>query len=80
MQLHRSSRHVGSLFVAGFLVACGGDTTEPDPLVLALVSGSGQTATQGLPVSNPLVVSLTQGGNGVSGSTVSWTVTAGGGT
>jgi plastocyanin len=79
MRHSRSFRCVGSLPTVGFMVGCGGDTTEPEPLTLAPVSGNGQTAAQGQPVSDPLVVRVTEGGNGVAGRTVAWTVTAGAG-
>ena len=78
MNLDRSFRHAGTFLTVVFLAGCGGGT-EPEALILSLVSGGDQTATEGQAVSDDLVVRVTQGGNGVAGTTVSWTVTAGGG-
>ena len=58
---------------------------EPDPdpqpqvSILSVVSGNAQSVSEGQPVSEPLVVLVTQGGSGVAGTAVSWTVTGGGG-
>ena len=83
MHHHRSSKHVGSLLLVGLSLGCGGDTMELDPQpqvsVLSVVSGNGQSAAEGQPVTAPLVVQVTQGGSGVAGTAVTWTVTAGGG-
>jgi len=80
MYHHRSLRQVGSALAVAIAFACGGGTEpeDPDP-VLATVSGSGQSGDVGEPLSAPLVVRVTQGTQAVVGTTVSWTVTAGGG-
>lgn len=68
-----------SLSALALAAACGG-TTEPEPnLVIASVSGDGQTADVGMEVADPLVVRVTQDGVPLSGRTVTWSVTAGGG-
>jgi plastocyanin len=46
---------------------------------MASVSGGGQTADVGEELANPLVVRITQDGAALSGRTVTWSVTAGGG-
>lgn len=80
MKLDRLFGHAGSLLIVGLLAGCGGeDTTEPQAVILSLISGSNQTANEGQAVADPLVVQVTQGGNGVAGTTVSWSVTDGGG-
>jgi plastocyanin len=66
---------------------CGGDDggdggTDPPPAATAIaaVSGSGQTAQAGSQLPDPFVVRVTDAqGAGVSGVTVSWSVTGGGG-
>ncbi len=79
MKLPRS--YVGSMLIVGILAGCGGDTTGPDPQdpALSSVSGNNQSATPGQALANPLVVLMAQDGSGVSGKTVSWTVSTGGG-
>ena len=79
MKLPRS--YVGSMLIVGILAGCGGDTTGPDPQdpAFSSVSGNNQSATPGQALANPLVVLIAQDGSGVSGKTVSWTVSAGGG-
>jgi plastocyanin len=74
-------KHLGLAALAALLAACGGGGTEPEPgpQVLVAVSGSGQSAEAGEAVSNPLIVAVTQDGTPVSGKTVTWSVTAGGG-
>ena len=70
------------MLIAALLAGCGGDeTTGPDPQgpALAAASGHNQSATVGQALANPIVVALTLDGSGVSGTTVSWAVTAGGG-
>lgn len=79
MKLPRS--YVGSMLIVGILTGCGGDTTGPDPQdpAFSSFSGNDQSATPGQALANPLVVLIAQDGSGVSGKTVSWTVSAGGG-
>jgi len=79
MKLPRS--YVGSMLIVGILAGCGGDTTGPDPQdpALSSVSGNNQSATPGQALANLLVVLMAQDGSGVSGKTVSWTVSTGGG-
>lgn len=70
------------MLIVGLLAGCGGDEmTGPDPQEPALASASGndQSAAVGQALANPIVVVHTLDGSGVSGTTVSWTVTAGGG-
>ncbi len=65
------------------LAACGGGTTEPAPTAttLALVSGGGQTGPAGQALPQALVVkATTSAGAGVAGVSVTFAVTAGGGT
>ena len=81
MTLHRSMQVVLTLGL-GFAAACGGDnTTEPDAsqAVLAVLSGNAQTATEGEALPIPAAVRVTRDGSGVSGVSVAWAVTAGGG-
>lgn len=61
--------------------ACGGsDQAAPVPSSMAVVSGDGQTATVGSALSERITVEvLDDQGAPVSGFTVSWSVTAGGG-
>ena len=78
----RSSRALALLAVV--VAGCsddGDDGTDPNTLVLSYGSPSGnvQTAAPGAALS-PFRVTLTRGGDGVSGITVNWSVTAGGGT
>lgn len=82
MEQSRSMRHLGMAALALLLAACGGGTEpdpQPGPQFLAAVSGGGQTAEIDEAVLNPLVVGVTQDGGPVAGVTVTWTVTAGGG-
>ena len=54
---------------------------NPPPASIAILSGNNQTGTPGAPLGNPLVVSVTQGGSPApNGTSVTWNVTAGGGT
>lgn len=67
--------HLVVLPLASLAVACGGgDLTLPgpgDPATLSIVSGDGQRAMVGEPVSEPLVVQLVDGsGHPVPGATV----------
>jgi plastocyanin len=79
MPLDRSLMYA-SLSALAFAAACGGGTTEPEPNpVMAAVSGDGQTADVGMELADPLVVRITQDGAALSGRTVTWSVTAGGG-
>ena len=81
MRRSRSLEHLWTLAAACLVAACGSDTTEPDPdPVLAVASGSGQSGTVGQALASPLVVRVTRSGAGLSGATVSWSVTSGGGT
>ncbi len=70
------------VFAAMIIASCGknSSTTGPRIAVLALVSGSGQSGPTGTTLSLPLVVRAEdQGGQPVSGVTISWEVSAGGG-
>ena len=82
MRLDRSFRYASLLLIVGFMAGCGGTTDldpDPDPLILALVGGNDQSATEGQAVAEPLEVRVTRGGSAVAGTTVSWSVTDGGG-
>lgn len=73
--------------LAVLLVSCKGDGptqgggNKPGPAAqVSVASGSGQTATVGTKLPSPLVVRVTDaGGRAVSGATVAWAVSAGGG-
>lgn len=70
----------GILFTALLLAACGDSTGSSRPAAVGIVSGNGQGGTVASLVPNPLVVRVTNaGGSPVQGVTVSWAVTAGGG-
>ena len=73
-------RVLGTLALIGVSSACS-DSTEPEagPQTLAIVSGNAQTAPVDQALADPLVVRITQDGAAVSGTSVSWGVTAGGG-
>jgi plastocyanin len=80
MERFRSLNYVWTLAVACIVAACSSGTTDPDPdPVIAAASGSGQSATVGEALGDPLVVRVTRSGAGVSGASVSWAVTGGGG-
>ncbi len=66
----------------GLMAGCGGDdnTTGPTPqTAVALQSGDGQTQTVGQALASPVVVRVSRDGQALPGATVSWSVTAGGG-
>jgi hypothetical protein len=77
------SAGVSGLTAANFSVkayAAGGSISNHSPSNLVLVSGNTQTGTAGQALANPLVVEVTDAsGNAVSGVTVNFAVTAGGG-
>ena len=79
----RISRVMAALTLAIFAAGCGDDDEPTNPnatLKIAIVSGSGQTMTVGKALTNNLVAKVTNAANEpVSGKTVNWTVTAGGG-
>lgn len=56
-------------------------TVTPEPRTLAVATGNGQSAEAGVALANPIVARVTRvsDGTGVSGVTVSFAVTAGGG-
>jgi len=59
----------------------GGHKTPPGPTSIAIVSGNGQSGSVGTELPAPLTVNVTDSGaRPVSGVTVSWAVTTGGGT
>ena len=59
----------------------GAAVTGGPAATLTLASGNGQSGTAGQPLSSPFVVKVTDGsGNPVAGTTVTFTVTGGGGT
>lgn len=87
--MNRTLSWFATVSVATSLVyfGCGGDgTTDPPPeeprvTSAEVASGNGQTGTVGQPLAGPLVVQVNdQSGNGMSGESVSFTVSAGGGT
>ena len=68
------------LCAAVFVAACGEDTTQPEPETrVAVQSGDNQSQTVGAALDNPVVVRVSQDGSGLSGASVAWTVTGGGG-
>ena len=80
MQHLRSRVPAGLVALLPLLAACGSGTEpEPGPQTLTIVSGNNQTAEAGETLASPLIVSVTQDGTPVSGVTVTWAVTAGGG-
>jgi hypothetical protein len=77
------STGVTGLTAANFSVKAyvsGSSTISSGPTNLILVSGNGQSGTPGQTLANPLTVEVTDSaGNGVSGVTVAFAVTSGGG-
>ena len=63
------------------LASCGGDQVSPDsPAALVIHSGDGQTARTGTEAGEPVRVRVTaQSGTGLSGVSVAFAVTVGGG-
>jgi plastocyanin len=57
----------------------GGVGTPPQTTAIAQTSGDGQAGRVGQTLSDPLQVVVTEGGSAVAGETVTWSVTAGGG-
>lgn len=78
MTLRRSSAVALSLFV---LAGCGEDTVTPEESVpvVAMRGGDAQTGDVGAALPNPVVVSVSRDGSALAGASVSWSVTAGGG-
>ncbi len=83
-----SFRLITSLVPILLLAGCGGDDgdngngTGPPPTATTIseVSGNGQSATAGTALAAPFVVRITDdGGSGVAGVSVAWSVTGGGG-
>lgn len=82
MERRRANRQAAAAIMGLVFAACGNGTEpepEPGPEVLAIVSGSGQSAEAGEAVADPLVVTVTQDGAPVAGKVITWSVTAGGG-
>src|SRR5574341_1526177 len=79
----RLRRALPPLLLGLALAQCGKDGAGPGslrPAAIVLLSGNGQTGTVGQNLSQPLVVQVTTSdGRGVPNVTVSWSVTAGGG-
>lgn len=68
---------VVAVMIAG---GCGEDTTQPEGETrLAVQSGDNQTQTVGQALASPVVVRVSRDGTALPGATVSWAVTAGGG-
>ena len=82
--MHRSTHGLRQLAVAAFAFAVAGCNVTDVPSsasAISVVSGSGQYTTVGTAAPNPLVVFVSDGtGTPFGGATVSWSVTAGGGT
>jgi len=79
-------RTVAPLFLAltSIISGCGGGGgggggTPPPTTAIAKTSGDAQAGTVGQPLSQPLQVAVTEGGSPSVGETVTWSVTAGGG-
>jgi len=79
---HMPRLHRIALIVVGLAIASCNSTNLPSvPEGVSAVSGNDQYTTVGTVIANPLVVRVFDGsGSPFSGATVSWTVTAGGGT
>jgi hypothetical protein len=76
---NRAGIALASMFAAMIVASCA-DTTAPRIAVLVGVSGSGQSALAGTLLPQPFVVRVEdQAGVAVEGFTVTWEVTAGGG-
>jgi hypothetical protein len=76
------SKLIGALALSVLTLGCGDDDgTDPDPtLKIALASGNSQTQVVGRALTNNLTAKVTNAADQpVSGITVNWTVTAGGG-
>ena len=74
------ARKLGVLGSALLIAACGSDSTGPQAdVTVAAQSGNSQTAAVSTALPNPIVVRVAQGGTAVAGTTVTWAVTAGGG-
>src|SRR4051812_40816564 len=70
-----------SVIAAGLLAACSSSTEAPQPANIAVVSGSGQTGFAGLPLTQALVVKVTDANdNPLANQIVDFAVTAGAGT
>ena len=69
------------LLLASLVVAACSDSTEPrTPTAIAVVSGDAQSAVVGAILPNPFVVSVTdQDGQALRDVTVTWAISAGGG-
>lgn len=73
-------KYVALLALAPLVAACGDDGMQPeDDVTVAAQSGGGQSAAVSTALPNPFIVRVSQGGSPVSGASVSWAVTAGGG-
>lgn len=73
-------RTFGWVVMAMLVVGCGDDTTQPeDDTRVVVQSGDNQSQTVGQALPSPVVVRVSRGGANVDGATVSWSVTAGGG-
>ena len=62
--------------------ACGGDDgmqPEPSAPAIAAQGGNGQSGPTGAALASPVVVRVTQDGSALPGVSITWTVTAGGG-
>jgi adhesin/invasin len=81
---HQRFRVHAALAVAAVVIACNSDTTVAPSVVTALtatVASSAQTGTVGTTIATPLTVVVTdQNGATMQGVTVTFTVSAGGGT
>lgn len=81
MGIRRSLSYLSLVTALCGAVACS-DSTEPesdaDP-VLAAGSGNAQSGDVGEALGNPIVVRVTKDGTPVAGTSVSWSVTGGGG-
>lgn len=70
----------GTVLLALLVAAACGDGTSPEVQTsISASSGNNQTAVAGAVLADPAVVRVTQDGAAASGITVTWAVTAGGG-
>lgn len=79
MSFPRSS--LALLLAVAAMGACGEDNgTNPQPQTsVAIVSGNAQSGQVGAALANDVVVRVSRDGSGVQGTSVAWSVTAGGG-
>lgn len=69
-----------AILLCAAVAACGEDTMQPEAETrVAVQSGDNQSQTVGQSLASPVVVRVSQDGQAVAGTTVTWSVTGGGG-